>query len=83
MHLCKLNLKFIGLGYRPYSGSGNYNFKTFDLYCCKRCGKIVYKNEESHSHIYKHTYDTQISYVKECGYKSIGELLELKKVVNI
>lgn len=77
MHLCRFNLEFVGLGYRPCKGDLNYHFKTLDLYRCKKCGKLVYKNEESHSHVYKHTYDVHISHVQNCGYKPIGELLKL------
>lgn len=76
MHICKLNLKFIGLAYSPCKGSENYNFKTSDLYCCTKCGKLVHKNSVTHSHIYNDMYDKHISYVKECGYRPIGELLK-------
>lgn len=76
MHFCKFNLEFVGLGYRPYDGSATYNVLTFDLYRCKKCGKLIYKNEEGHDHFYKNIFDVCIENIEKCGYAPLGEIIK-------
>ena len=72
MHFCKFNLKFVGLGYKP---SGCYEVTTFELYKCKKCGKLVFKNTEIHSHVFSNLYKEDLREIINCGYKPIGELI--------
>ena len=76
MHICSLNLSFIGLGYRPSGGSTNYALKTFELYRCNKCGKPVYKKEEKYIYTYSSTYNNKVRHAERCGYKPLGELLK-------
>ena len=77
MHICRLNLSFIGLGYRPSGrSSSNYTLKTFELYRCNKCGKPVYKKEEKYTCTYSSTYNNKVRYAERCGYKPLGELLK-------
>lgn len=72
MHFCKFNLEFIGLGYKP---SGCYEVTTFELYKCKKCGKLIFENKEIHHHVFSNLYKEGLREIVNCGYKPLGELI--------
>lgn len=76
MHICRLNLRFLGLAYSPKETRNGYGFKTSELFQCKKCGKLVYKNIQMHCHDLSDMYSKHIQQVRECGYRPIGELLK-------
>lgn len=76
MHICNFNLEFVGLGYKPSGGSYNYSFKTFELYRCNKCKKLIYKNKEKHKYSFSTTYNAKIRNIERCGYKPLGKLVE-------
>lgn len=82
MHFCRLNLEFLGLGYKPCKNNYNYGFKTFELYRCKKCGKLIFKNEEKHGYIFDNVYNEALDYTKKCGYRPLGELIDNKGTVK-
>lgn len=82
LHLCKFNLEFIDLGYKPSlkKGSSNYGFTTFELYQCKICGTLIFKNEEHFDYTFDYVFDKALSEAKLCGYKPLGKILESNSI---
>lgn len=78
MHFCKFNMEFLGLGYGPCSGNLNYSTSTFELYACKKCGKLKFKNRQVYSDVYSSIHEDRIKLFEECGYVRLGDLLEKK-----
>lgn len=77
MHFCSLKMEFVGLGYKICGGYlYTYNFKTFELYRCNKCGKLIYKKKELHRDTYSSSFDKKIKYAEKCGYKPLGELID-------
>lgn len=77
MHICRFNLKFIGLGYNSVGGAG-YNFITFELYKCEKCGRFIFKNKQKYSStIYFSLYQEKLDQVRAMGYSSLAELIGL------
>lgn len=76
MHFCKFNLEFIGLGYKPISSTGVFSFATFELYRCKKCKKLVFKNNDKHEYAVNDNYKIAIINSQKCGYKPLGDLIK-------
>lgn len=78
IHFCRFNMEFIGLGYKPSSNNGHssFGFNTFELYRCKKCGKLIFENEEHYGYCFDVTYLKSLNFVKTCGYISINALLK-------
>lgn len=77
MHLCYLNKEFLGLGYDFYQPTiENYGLMTFELYRCKKCGKLFYKNKIFMPDTFRKVFSLKVESVKEIGYKPIGELIK-------
>lgn len=82
MHFCRFNLEFVGLGYKPSNNISNYGFNTFELYRCKKCGKLIFKNEEKYGYVFNNTYEEALAYTKKCGYRPLGELIKEKSILK-
>lgn len=76
MHICSFNNEFLGLGYDFYKPTfDNYGVMTFELYQCKRCKRLTYRNILRFDDTWNDIHYQTIEKIKKAGYKSIGELL--------
>lgn len=76
MHFCRFNLEFVGLGYKPNKCIGDFSFVTFELYRCKKCGKLIFENKNVMDYATIQYYKQAIANTQACGYKPLGELVK-------
>lgn len=75
------NKEFLGLGcdvYQPISDT--YGMMTCELYRCKVCGRLFYRNKIFISETCRRIFDEKFEDIKNIGYKPIGELINSKVI---
>ena len=78
MHICCLNKEFRGLGYKPYPSSLYRNCAvTFELYQCKKCGKLYFKNHTFIQDDFVGPFNAKIRDLQLFGYKPLGQLITI------